>query len=286
MAVTFPEMPWLSQEDGANRYFLLDGAQCTHPADVLGRFPSNAARLFDGVLADRSADTSVYLVRIPAQMSPGVALAMVAGVANETGAITLLESSLSQDELVQRLMRRLDAQFPNGKAYLTRYFDGRVLPLLVGVLAPEQRESFLALGHTWHYVTPEGYWNALPLTAPASDPFTPPLRLAEEQRRKLVDDSYPYTLIDHFRLTDPELLAKVSEPDQYRFFRACVGLADRYGIRDGGRTLMVCTWALLSGEDYYLQPEWDQRLKDFGSGKRSARQIGDEAYPMEDEWSG
>ncbi|WP_222705352.1 DUF4123 domain-containing protein [Xanthomonas massiliensis] len=280
----FPDRTWDAPAEGASRYLLLDGAQCHAPAQVLDRLPASAIRLFDGVLADGSADASVYLAVLPAELGMRRVLARIAAEADSLGAATFLDSPLPSSELAQRLMRRLDARFPNGKQFLARFYDGRVLPLLAAVLRDPQRQPFLSLGLAWHYVAADHTWQTLPLTALAHDPFVPPLELDSEQRRRLIDDSYPYTLIDHFRLTDRELLDRLPGPDQYRFFRACVALADRYGMRDGGRILMVCTWALLSGEDFHEQPEWRKRLEDFAAGRRSARQIGDEAYPMVEDW--
>ena len=99
----------------------------------------------------------------------------------------------------------------------------------------------------------------------------------------LMDDAYPYTLIDHFALTDPELLERVPPADRYRFFRDCTRMAAEYGIRDAKKLVMVCTWALLLGEGFHQEPDWQQRLQDLGAGRRTTRQITDEVWPVEEE---
>ena len=62
---TFPRTQWQPLATGLHRYLLLDGAQCDAPQAVLQFLPHAASRLFDGLLADGSADTSVYLSRLP-----------------------------------------------------------------------------------------------------------------------------------------------------------------------------------------------------------------------------
>lgn len=47
---------------------------------------------------------------------------------------------------------------------------------------------------------------------------------------------------------------------------------------------MVCTWALLVGDDLADDPAWQQRLQDFADGRRTAKQIGDAVWPMEETW--
>ena len=58
-------------------------------------------------------------------------------------------------------------------------------------------------------MTHDHRWDTLALTCPAIDPHLLPWTLEAEQRRVLIDSAYPYTLIDHFQLTDPELLARL-----------------------------------------------------------------------------
>src|SRR5690606_259188 len=108
-----------------------------------------------------------------------------------------------------------------------------------------EEPDFFALGHAWWYVTPHMTWEAIALVEAEIDPYTPPLELDDTQRRRLMDDAYPYALIDHFALTDPELLERVPPADRYRFFHDCMRMAAGHGIRDASKLVMVCTWALL-----------------------------------------
>lgn len=280
----FPHTQWLPLAEGQHRYLLLDGAQCDAPQAVLQFLPHAGSRLFDGLLADGSADTSVYLARLPAELPALALLLRLAGHAKALGAATVIESPLAQEALLQRLSRRLDARYPNGKEFLARFYDGRVLPWWVQALDAEQRDTFLALGDRWHFVTHDHRWDSLALTCPAQDPHTQPWTLEAEQRRVLIDSSYPYTLIEHYQLTDPELLDRLPSANWYRFLRSAVEVAARFGIEDSRRVLMVCTWALLVGDDLADDPVWQRRLQDFADGRRTAKQIGDEVWPVEETW--
>ena len=279
-------MQWQPPADGTRRFLLLDGAQCKAPSDVLARITGGASAidLFDGVLADGSGDATVKLARLEPETDLQSVFRQVTASIKSLGAFTFIDSALAPNELAQRLMRRLDAKLPNGKSFLARFYDGRVLPLLLNVMTPAQRGDFLALGATWWYIAHNHVWSSFELGSPEHDPFQPPLRLDDAQRRSLLDDTYPYTLIDHFAFTDHELLDRVPANDQYRFIRHCTRVANEFGIRDGKRVVMVCAWALLLDEDYYLDPMWQQRLKDLSSGKRTARDIGNEVWPVEETW--
>lgn len=285
MAVAFPSLQWNALANGAHRYLLLDGAQTTFPAQLLKRLPLvvSQVRLFDGLLADGSADTSVYLARLDDNVQMSELLRRLSSSARYTGCATFIDTHLGQGELTQRLGRRLEARLPNGKDFLARFYDGRVLPLLCNVLDDSQKNAFLALGHAWWYVAPHLAWETITLLEEGVDPYTPPLELDDVQRRRLMDDAYPYTLIDHFALTDPELLERVPPADRYRFFRDSMKMAAGHGIRDAQKLVMVSTWALLLGENFDREPEWQQRLEDLGAGRRTTRQIVDEVWPVEEE---
>lgn len=280
----FPPLALPPLEADMGRFVLLDGAQCDQPLQLLRTLPWAPLRLFDGLLGDGTDDASVFLARLPRDTDIDRFLQRAAAHARSPGLLSLIDTTLSADALLQRLQRRLDASYPNGKEFLARFFDARVLPWWVQVLDAPQCRSFLALGERWWYLRHDLQWAHLELEDTALDPHDPPWVLAAPQRRGLIDASYPYTLIDHFQLTDPELLARLPRARWYTFFRRVVATAAAAGIEDSRRMVMVATWSLLAGVDLGEDPAWRLRLQEFASGRRSAADIGDEVWPLEESW--
>lgn len=280
----FPPLALPPLDADAQRFVLLDGAQCDQPLQLLRALPWAPLRLFDGLLADGTDDASVFLARLPADIDIDRFLQRAAAQARSPGLLSVIETTLTGEALQQRLQRRLDACYPNGKEFLARFFDARVLPWWVQVLDEAQCRAFLALGECWWYLRHDLQWARLELADVVPDPHDPPWVLEALQRRALIDASYPYALIDHFQLTDPELLARLPRARRYTFFRRVVATAAAAGIEDSRRVVMVATWALLAGIDLGEDPAWQQRLQDFASGRRSAADIGDEVWPLEESW--
>ena len=280
----FPSLELPPLEADAQRFVLLDGAQCDQPLHLLRTLPWAPLPLFDGLLADGSDDASVFLARLPGELDIDRFLQRVAAQARSPGLLSVIDTKLTGGELQQRLQRRLDASYPNGKLFLARFFDARVLPWWVQVLDESQCRAFLALGERWWFLRHDLQWAQLELEDPALDPHDPPWVLEAPQRRALIDASYPYTLIDHFQLSDPELLARLPRARWYTFFRRVVATAAEASIEDSRRLVMVATWALLVGADLGEDPAWRQRLQDFAAGRRSAAGIGDEVWPLEESW--
>lgn len=280
----FPPLALPPLEADAQRFVLLDGAQCDQPLQLLRALPWAPLRLFDGLLADGTDDASVFLARLPADIDIDRFLQRAAAQARSPGLLSVIETALGAEALLQRLQRRLDARFPNGKEFLARFFDTRVLPWWVQVLDETQCRDFLSLGERWWYLRHDLRWAQLELQDAVQDPHDPPWVLEANQRRALIDASYPYTLIDHFQLSDPELLARLPRERWYTVLRRAVAAAAAAGIEDSRRVVMVATWTLLAGVDLGEDPAWRQRLQDFASGRRSAADIGDEVWPLEESW--
>jgi len=239
---------------------LLDGAQCDQPLQLLRTLPWAPLRLFDGLLGDGTDDASVFLARLPRDTDIDRFLQRAAAHARSPGLLSLIDTTLSADALLQRLQRRLDASYPNGKEFLARFFDARVLPWWVQVLDAPQCRSFLALGERWWYLRHDLQWAHLELEDTALDPHDPPWVLAAPQRRGLPRARW------------------------YTFFRRVVATAAAAGIEDSRRVVMVATWSLLAGVDLGEDPAWRLRLQEFASGRRSAADIGDEVWPLEESW--
>lgn len=279
---TFPRNDWPELEEGIKRYLLVDGAQCNHIRLLLERLELPARALFDGQLSDGSEDASVYLVKLPADADANRYLRHVESSARSPGALTLIESSLQSSELLQRLQRRLDSVYPNGKSFLSRFYDARVLPWWIQAINAEQRQTFLAVGKRWWYLRHDLRWDSQELHCPEVDPHDPPWVLGAEQRHALIESSYPYVLMDHLQLTDPGLLRRVPRAHWYQHIREVVALASSLGIEDSRRVLMVVTWSLLAGEGFMTDSLWQQRLIDYASGKRDAKMIIVEAWPVKE----
>lgn len=281
---TFPPNDWALLDDGVERYVLLDGAQCDCAREIFQGLQIPVRALFDGRLADGLDDASVLLAMLPRTIDVDRFLRRIEAAARSPGVLSLIESPLQIDALLQRLQRRLDASYPNGKQFISRYFDARVLPWWVQALDEQQRDDFLAIGHRWTYLQHDLCWEHLGLHCPVQEPHDPPWVLEAEQRHALIDASYPYTLIDHFQLTDLDLLQRVPREHWYAYIRKVVAMASAFGIEEGKHVVMVVTWSLLTGLDLAEAPGWPKRLADYASGQRSAADIGNEVWPRQESW--
>lgn len=273
-----PALPPIAEE--THRYLLLDGAQCHDPAKRLqwSTAIDRVQPLFDGVLSDRSADVAPYLAQLKAQVNPAHVINRLNEHVTSAGAASFIDTPLAFDTLLMRLNARTNAAFPNKVEYTLRYFDGRVLPHLVAVLNDGQRAAYLGLSRSWWYVTPALAWAAFESEVQTKDTFQPPLQLSSAQRRALIDLCYPNSIIEHFHLTDGELLDRVPPSERYAFFAAALKAAEKYGIDGGPNAVLFCTLALLEGPDFDQKPEWSARLADVAAGRRSLNQVMREAY--------
>ncbi|MFC3551858.1 DUF4123 domain-containing protein [Lysobacter cavernae] len=262
------------------RYLLVDGAQCKTPSHLLRQSSSRimVAPLFSGLMADKTTDVSPYLVQLLEDGDPSRQLQLLAASITSVGAVTVIETLAHFHDLLQRLTRRLDLVLGDDTGSLARYFDGRVLPHLAGALTQEQHAAFFSLARRWWYVAPDLSWKVLDGSYTEMDAFTPPLRLDEQQRNAVIDGCYPHTMIEHFALTDGELLDTVLEMERYDFFRQVLDSAKTYGITGGPDAVRFCAEALLTGFDFHLQPEWIGPLAEVRAGRRRLRQVITDIY--------
>lgn len=279
---TFLRHDWPRLEANVERYLLIDGAQCNHMQMLREKLRLPVRALFDGQLSDGSADASVYLAKLPADAKVDSYLQCIEVSARGPGVLTLIDSSLHLNDLQQWLQRRLDSIYPNGKPFLSRFYDARVLPWWIQAMNAEQRQTFLAVGTRWWYLSHNLRWISQELHCPEMDPHDPPWVLETDQRHALIESSYPYVLMDHFQLTDPGLLQRIPPSRWYIHIREVVAMASALGIEDSRRVLMVVTWSLLAGEGFMTNGLWQARLVDYASGKRDANVIIAEAWPVKE----
>lgn len=83
----------------------------------------------------------------------------------------------------------------------------------------------------------------------------------------MIDNCYPYALIEHFERTDPELLETIPSPTRYAFMRETLQTARRYGIESGSEATLFCTLSMTRGRAFHETPEWQSGLADIRQGK-------------------
>ena len=198
--------------------------------------------------------------------------------------LSISETGLVAQQRRQRLQRGRNASYPNGKLLLARLCDARVLPWWVQVLDEAQCRAFLAMGERWWYLRHDLQWAHLELEDVALDPHDPPWVLEAPQRRGLIDASYPYTLIDHFQLSDPELLTRLPRARWYTFFRRVVATAAAAGIHGHRRVVMVATWTLLARRLLGPDPARVQLQLVLASGSPIPPVICNVASPRDQTW--
>lgn len=281
---SFPQRTWTPPPRGQARYLLLDGAQCEQPRALLEALGWPKTMLFDGLLASGQDDATVFLVAVPVPTEVTTVLQRLRPALRSPGALSVIDAALGLHALAERLRQRLEARYPNGKAFTARFFDARVLPWWVSILDDAQREAFLSVGGRWTFLDARLEWTQLGLRCPAHDPHVAPWVLQAEQRRGLIDALYPYTLMDHFLLTGPELLERYPRATWYYRLRDAVAAAEAHGITDSARLSVVASWALIGDVDLAEDPAWQQRLRDVGAGRRTVKQVGEEVWPLVESW--
>ncbi|WP_172425486.1 DUF3304 domain-containing protein [Candidatus Dactylopiibacterium carminicum] len=86
-------------------------------------------------------------------------------------ALVLIEGALSHATLCHALHARTEAMLPDAIAVLLRYFDTRVLPVLLTTLETSRRAAFLSIASTWLYA--DRYGIAVTLQGPAEQNHRP-----------------------------------------------------------------------------------------------------------------
>ena len=129
-------------------YALVDGAQYSaqlgKPLTVhAGLYP-----LFAGTPDAALAHAGPWLVDV--ELADSALIAVLAALELAAPAVTWLIAQQDLDGLAQLLQLLLDAELPDGRTALLRFWDPRVLFNLAELLDPSQRETFFAHIHEWH----------------------------------------------------------------------------------------------------------------------------------------
>lgn len=263
-----PLPPSASTTD-CQHYALLDAAQIARYEVRFKPFAGaiESAPLFGEPLAPDRYDATPHLLALTAPNSfRGLARRLKEAEAGH-GTLSWLVSPLPLAELVARLKLRLDARLPDDVDCVNRFFDGRVTPHLHAALTVEQRRTFFSVADQWLVIGPDFQWHPLGCEFSGEDCFSGPLNFTPSQEAQMIDNCYPYALIEHFERTDPELLETIPSPTRYAFMRETLQTARRYGIESGSEATLFCTLSMTRGVTFHETPEWQSGLADIRQGK-------------------
>jgi hypothetical protein len=255
--------PLLPLQSGQNLYVLVDGAQVDDYRKNFRAIPGAKDRtsLAGPDLTAERENVTQHLLRLKDLDALKDVLARVMRSSVSHGAMSVMVSSLTTEELAAALRRRLDVTLPDQFDCINRFFDGRVAPHWLSVLRPEQRTRFTAFASQWWVVSHEHVWTSLNCGEIHPDPFDGSMTIIERQQADMIDACYPYSVIDHFEQTDPELLERVPPAAQYGWFQRALEAARRYGIDDGPESMLFCTLTLTRGERFFDAPQWREGLQ-------------------------
>ena len=262
----------LSEQD--HLYLLIDGAQTNRllPKIQKNRYCAEHLSLFDGTLEEANADVAPYLVRVKDLSELTKAIDSLKSTLRSEGALSVLVTPLSADALKHRLIERLNAKLPDNFDCLLRFFDARVLPHLHQALNPAQQAAFFGPVKQWWYPSHQRQWKALSVKFAEINTFESPLELNDQQQNALIDALYPYSVIEHFMITDEALLDSVAPADRYAFFARLLKAAAQYGIDGGATAILFCTLGLTRGPDFYEQADWQSGLNRVKRGEITLQQ--------------
>lgn len=234
-------------------YALVDGAQVTEYRRHFLNLPGvvNQVALSGNDLLPEPFNASVHVLQLAHTDAVEGLCRRMAKASNSHGALSLLVVLSPLEVLAGALRRRLDVTLPDNFECINRYFDARVAPHWMACLTPEQQEMFGAFASQWWVVSHEHVWRELACHEVRPDPFATPFAIDAVQQAAMIDACYPYTVIDHFEETDPELLERVAPAAQYTWFHQALQVAERYGIDGGPETMLFCTLTLTRGERFY-----------------------------------
>lgn len=248
---------------GQTLYALIDGAQVEnyrkHFRDIPGTL--NRASLAGTDLTPDQANATQHLLRLFDLNTLKHVQTCVSRSSLSHGAMSVIVSSLDIAELAAALRKRLDLTLPDQFDCINRFFDGRVAPHWLSVLTAEQRPRFAAFASQWWVVSHQHVWISLGCNEIRPDPYDEPMVINERQQADMVDACFPYTVIEHFEQTDPELLERVPPAAQYGWFQKALAVARRYGIDDGPDSMLFCTLTLTRGERFFDTPSWREGLQ-------------------------
>lgn len=186
--------------------------------------------------------------------------------------IVLMASPLALQPLADRLTTRLDAVLPENVDILLRFFDPRVFEHLMVVLSAEQKQAFLSVAERWWFVDRRGHLKEVGATFCATDHFTEPLVLNALQESALIDASEPDQIAQLLQSGVPIDYENLRQGERHDFILRHMAAARRLGVEATHELSLYCALALLHGEHFAAEKNWQAALQEVVQKKANLTQ--------------
>jgi len=186
--------------------------------------------------------------------------------------LLLMASPLALHQLAPRLMARLEAVLPENMDILLRFHDPRVFEQLMMVLSAAQKQAFLGAAHHWWFVDRRGQLQDVAAKFDQKDAFLAPLTLSGMQESALLDASEPDQVAQLLQSGAPNDYQTLRPAERYDFIVRHMASARGFGVQATHELSLYCLLALLYGEQFASQKNWQAALQDVHEKKMSLTQ--------------
>jgi hypothetical protein len=267
--------PYSDPASGVFLYGLVDHGGMPGLAKKLDQANIEWVSLFAGSKEENALSVAPLLFRIDTDGS-GVQHRALLNWVGENGAYTssllLLASPLSMHELAHRLTRRLDGVLPEDIEIMLRFFDPRIFEQLMQVLSAEQKQAFLSVAHRWWFADRRGKLQDVAAIFSEADIHEIPLMLTVAQENALLDASEPDQVAELLLSGVPDEYLALQPPQRHDFILRHVASARLLGITATHELALYCALALLHGEQFATQENWQSGLQGVLAGTMSLEQ--------------
>lgn len=245
------------------RYAIIDSAQRVGFHQRLDKYGVDYRSLYEGhaegnlpeiapLLVSFSESTDSHRVRAQADIQK---------LAQERPAVSIIETTLTTDELAKHLRRFHTVQLPEQKAMILRWYDTRILPVWMETMSEAQRAGF-AEGIT-RWTAYDRFGDEIELPLPAERPAfasLPPYELDQPQYDRLLDACLPDVLIAQLRNVIKDELKQIPERVLYPFVVEHLQASRAHGLDNLDDHTQYLLLALYTSGRFVEHPQVHVRL--------------------------
>lgn len=134
-----------------------------------------------------------------------------------SSSVMMLVSPLDLTCLARELGTRLHITLAGGVEAMLRFFDPRVFESLLTILTRNQKEDFLGVASSWHYVDRSGRIAQITSKCGAVNPASKPFSLSQEQEDHMLAASEIDQILNSLRSSVPDLFSEIPHESQFNF---------------------------------------------------------------------